>query len=63
MSKAFTSIIIKEAPNKAFKKNRNNVIKKNIKSFPTAIKKEEKKEKPMWQREKRERLKRKSWTN
>lgn len=63
MSKVFTSILIKEVIDKAVKKNRKNVVKKSIKSFPTAIKKKVKVEKPMWQKEKGERLKRESWIN
>ena len=59
MNKAFSEMIIKET----LKKNRNNVVKKGIKSFPTDIKKKVKVEKPMWQKEKGERLKRESWIN
>ena len=59
MSKAFTEILIREA----IKKNRNNIVKKTIKTVPATIKEKIEVDKPAWQKEKSERLKRNSWIN
>ena len=59
MSKAFTEILIREA----IKKNRSNIVKKTIKTVPATIKEKIEVDKPAWQKEKSERLKRNSWIN
>ena len=59
MSKAFAEILIREA----IKKNKSNIVKKTIKTVPTAIKEKIEVDKPAWQKEKSERLKRNSWIN
>ena len=59
MSKAFTEILIREA----IKKNRSYIVKKTIKTVPTTIKEKIEVDKPAWQKEKSERLKRNSWIN
>ena len=59
MSKAFTEILIREA----IKKNRSNIVKKTIKTVPVTIKEKIEVDKPAWQKEKSERLKRNSWIN